>query len=228
MPNNKIKILVTETMSPNARALLTERDDIEVIEFPNLISAKDFEALLKKQAPVHGVALGATRFGEPELSASKDMKVVTRIGVVYDAVHVPADAPAAVTANAPLASVVAEKVCTAPPPVGRNTRLTGTSATPWLVPATTRVPDALPALAVRVRVLGCWTGAGAAEVGAAAAVEAAGEAVGLCDGVTDVLAATDGLVVAVPDPVEAEQEASRPAASTALSATAGIVRLFMV
>jgi D-3-phosphoglycerate dehydrogenase / 2-oxoglutarate reductase len=88
--NNKIKILVTETMSRNARTLLTERDDIEVIEFPNLISAPDFEALLKQQAPVHGVALGATRFGEPELAASKDMKVVTRIGVGYDAVDVPA------------------------------------------------------------------------------------------------------------------------------------------
>ena len=90
MPNNKIKILVTETLSSNARALLRERDDIEVIEFPNLISSADFEALLKQQAPVHGVALGATRFGEPELEASKDMKVVTRIGVGYDAVHVPA------------------------------------------------------------------------------------------------------------------------------------------
>jgi D-3-phosphoglycerate dehydrogenase len=90
VPNNKVKILVTETMSPNARALLTERDDIEVIEFPNLISATDFEALLKQQAPVHGVALGATRFGDTELEASKDMKVVTRIGVGYDAVDVPA------------------------------------------------------------------------------------------------------------------------------------------
>ncbi len=90
MLNNKMKILVTETMSPNARALLTERDYIEVIEFPNLISAVDFETLLKQQAPVHGVALGATRFGEPELEASKDMKVVTRIGVGYDAVDVPA------------------------------------------------------------------------------------------------------------------------------------------
>ena len=90
MPNNKIKILVTETMSPNARALLTERDDIEVIEFPNLISANDFSALLKQQVPVHGVALGATRFGEPELEASGAMKVVTRIGVGYDAVDVPA------------------------------------------------------------------------------------------------------------------------------------------
>src|ERR1700742_3423752 len=90
MATNKKKIFVTQTMSPKARALLTERDDIELVEFPNLISARDFEAMLKQQAPVHGVALGATRFGEPELEASKDMKVVTRIGVGYDAVDVPA------------------------------------------------------------------------------------------------------------------------------------------
>jgi D-3-phosphoglycerate dehydrogenase / 2-oxoglutarate reductase len=90
MASNKKKIFVTQTMSQQARALLTERDDIEIVEFPNLISAPDFEAMLKAQAPVHGVALGATRFGEPELEASKDMKVVTRIGVGYDAVDVPA------------------------------------------------------------------------------------------------------------------------------------------
>jgi D-3-phosphoglycerate dehydrogenase len=90
MATNKKKIFVTETMSQQGRALLRERDDIELIEFPNLISAKDFEAMLKAQAPVHGVALGATRFGEPELEASRDMKVVTRIGVGYDAVDVPA------------------------------------------------------------------------------------------------------------------------------------------
>ncbi|HZC37398.1 MAG TPA: hydroxyacid dehydrogenase, partial [Sphingomicrobium sp.] len=78
------------TMSPGARALLTQRDDIELVEFPNLISAKDFEAMLKQHAPVHGVALGATRFGEAELEASGDMKVVTRIGVGYDAVDVSA------------------------------------------------------------------------------------------------------------------------------------------
>jgi D-3-phosphoglycerate dehydrogenase / 2-oxoglutarate reductase len=90
MATNKKKIFVTQTMSQQARALLTERDDIEIVEFPNLISAADFEAMLKAQAPVHGVALGATRFGEPELEASKDMKVVTRIGVGFDAVDVPA------------------------------------------------------------------------------------------------------------------------------------------
>jgi D-3-phosphoglycerate dehydrogenase len=90
MATNKKKIFITESMSQPGRALLKERDDIEMIEFPNMISARDFEAMLKDQAPVHGVALGATRFGEPELAAAKDMKVVTRIGVGYDAVDVPA------------------------------------------------------------------------------------------------------------------------------------------
>ena len=90
MATNKKKIFITESMSLPGRALLGERDDIELVEFPNLISAADFKALLVEHAPVHGVALGATRFGEPELEASKDMKVVTRIGVGYDAVDVAA------------------------------------------------------------------------------------------------------------------------------------------
>ncbi len=90
MATNKKKIFITESMSQQGRALFSDRDDIELVEFPNMISAKDFEAMLKEQAPVHGVALGATRFGEPELEASQDMRVVTRIGVGYDAVDVPA------------------------------------------------------------------------------------------------------------------------------------------
>jgi D-3-phosphoglycerate dehydrogenase len=90
MATNKKKIFVTESMSQPGRVLLSARDDIELVEFPNMISAADFEAMLKAQAPVHGVALGGTRFGEPELEASGDMKVVTRIGVGYDAVDVPA------------------------------------------------------------------------------------------------------------------------------------------
>jgi len=87
---NKKKVLVTESFSPRGQALLAARDDIEMVQFPNMISAADFAALLRTHAPVHGVALGATRFGEPELDASGDMKVVTRIGVGYDAVDVPA------------------------------------------------------------------------------------------------------------------------------------------
>src|ERR1700726_5082012 len=90
MATNKKKIFFAESMSQPGRALLEERDDIEIIEFPNMISAGDLEGMLKAQAPVHGVALGPTRFGEPELEPSRDMKVVTRIGVGYDAVDVPA------------------------------------------------------------------------------------------------------------------------------------------
>src|ERR1043165_7802062 len=90
MATNKKKVLITESFSQRGRELFKDRDDIELVEFPNMISAVDFEAMLKQQAPVHGVALGATRFGEPEIRASGDIRVVTRIGVGYDAVDVPA------------------------------------------------------------------------------------------------------------------------------------------
>lgn len=90
MAANKKKIFITESFSQSGRALLQERDDLDLVEFPNMISAGDFEAKLREHAPVHGVALGGTSFGEPELEASKDMKVVTRIGVGFDAVDVPA------------------------------------------------------------------------------------------------------------------------------------------
>lgn len=90
MASNKKKIFITESFSQAGRTLLGERDDIEMVEFPNMISAGDFQAKLREHAPVHGVALGGTRFGETELEASGDMKVVTRIGVGFDAVDVPA------------------------------------------------------------------------------------------------------------------------------------------
>ena len=79
MATNKKKIFVTESMSNQGRALLHARDDIELVEFPNMISARDFEAKLKEHAPVHGVALGGTRFGETELDASKDI-AITELG----------------------------------------------------------------------------------------------------------------------------------------------------
>jgi D-3-phosphoglycerate dehydrogenase / 2-oxoglutarate reductase len=90
MASNKKKIFITESFSQAGRILLGERDDIEMVEFPNMISAVDFQAKLREHAPVHGVALGGTRFGETELEASGEMKVVTRIGVGFDSVDVPA------------------------------------------------------------------------------------------------------------------------------------------
>ena len=87
---NMKKVLVTETFATGGMALLKERSDIEVITFPNSISAADFNTLLQQHAPVHAVALGGTRFGEDELVSSQDMRVVTRIGVGFDAVDIPA------------------------------------------------------------------------------------------------------------------------------------------
>src|SRR3954467_5904453 len=90
MATNKKKVLITESFSQRGRELFKDRHDIELVEFPNMISAPDFEAMLKQQAPVHGIALGPPPFGEPESQASGDIRVVTRIGVGYDAVDVPA------------------------------------------------------------------------------------------------------------------------------------------
>ena len=91
MATNKKKIFVTEIdvatgTRPAQRAGRYRTRRISQHDFRRT----DFEAMLKQHAPVHGVALGGTRFGEPELEASKDMKVVTRIGVGFDAVDVPA------------------------------------------------------------------------------------------------------------------------------------------
>lgn len=90
MATNKKKLLITESMSSHGWELFNSRPDIDAIEFDNLISAEGFDALLKANAPVHGVALGGTAFGPSELAASGDMRVVARIGVGYDAVDVPA------------------------------------------------------------------------------------------------------------------------------------------
>ena len=45
---------------------LLDESRVELVEFPNMISQADFNAKLKEHAPVHGVALGGTRFGDPE------------------------------------------------------------------------------------------------------------------------------------------------------------------
>ena len=90
MATNKKKLLLTESMSKSGRNLLTERGDIEILGFPNTISQADFAALLQREAPVNGVALGATPFGAKEIAAAGEMLVVARIGVGFDAVDVPA------------------------------------------------------------------------------------------------------------------------------------------
>jgi D-3-phosphoglycerate dehydrogenase len=51
MATNKKKIFITESMSQLGRELLNARDDIETVEFQNLISARNFKAILRRRAP---------------------------------------------------------------------------------------------------------------------------------------------------------------------------------
>jgi len=90
MATNKKKVLVPDALGKAGRDLLTARDDIETVTFPNLIAAADFQALLKSHGEVNGTALGGTRFGPAEIAAARGLQVVARIGVGYDAVDVPA------------------------------------------------------------------------------------------------------------------------------------------
>jgi D-3-phosphoglycerate dehydrogenase / 2-oxoglutarate reductase len=87
---NKKKLLIVETMPQGGWSMFRERDDIEAVEFSNAISAADFDKLLREHSPVHGVALGATAFGKNEIEAAGGIRVVTRMGVGFDAVDVPA------------------------------------------------------------------------------------------------------------------------------------------
>src|SRR3546814_5812678 len=87
---NKKKVLVTQTFAADGMAPLQARSDIKVLTFPNGVGKADFNALLREHAPVHAVALGPTRFGEDELVSAGDIRVVTRIGVGFDAVDIPA------------------------------------------------------------------------------------------------------------------------------------------
>ena len=90
MATNKKKLLITQSMARLGWDLLRERGDIEPVQFPGTVTTSDFRALLTQHAPVHGVALGVTPFGEAEIAAAREMLVVARIGVGYDAVDVPA------------------------------------------------------------------------------------------------------------------------------------------
>jgi D-3-phosphoglycerate dehydrogenase len=101
MANTKKKLLVPGTISPGALEVLKKRDDVDAVLYEVTIPASQFHALLKD---AQGVALSMTPFGEAELKAAPQIRVVARIGVGYDAVDVPAltrqNIPLMVTGNA--------------------------------------------------------------------------------------------------------------------------------
>lgn len=101
---SKKRVLIAHILGNEGKQMLRERDDIELVEFQNTIEQGQFLALLDSFDSVHAVILGLTRFGTEELAAARDLQVVSRIGVGFDAVDVPAMSaagiPVMVCANA--------------------------------------------------------------------------------------------------------------------------------
>ncbi|MGE0716216.1 MAG: hydroxyacid dehydrogenase [Alphaproteobacteria bacterium] len=89
MATNKKRLLVPDTMGKAGTDLIRAREDVEMATFPNFVGRDDFLALLRGHGVVNGIALGGTPFGADELAATREMQVVARIGVGYDAVDVP-------------------------------------------------------------------------------------------------------------------------------------------
>jgi len=83
----KKKVYCPSTMARAGWDVLKKRDDIEAIPYDPLIAAAPFHALI---ADADGVALGLTQFGEAEIKAAPNVRVVARHGVGYDTVDVAA------------------------------------------------------------------------------------------------------------------------------------------
>src|SRR6266851_308732 len=86
-PTNIKKLLLPTTMSKAGWAIVEAREDVQGVEFAPTISNAEFHALLEDAS---GICLGVRRFSDPELDAAPQLEVVSRIGVGYDEVDVPA------------------------------------------------------------------------------------------------------------------------------------------
>ncbi len=86
MATNKHKVMLPHTMGQQGIDIIRARDDIEMVIYPAGVKTADFLPMLKDVA---GIALSGTPYKQAEMDASPAMRVVTRIGVGYDAVDVP-------------------------------------------------------------------------------------------------------------------------------------------
>src|ERR1700741_2881830 len=84
---NRKKLLLPTTMARGGWAIVEARDDVEGVSFLPTVPKEELHRLLEE---VSGVALGVQPFSDPELDAAPALEVVSRIGVGYDAVDVPA------------------------------------------------------------------------------------------------------------------------------------------
>ena len=83
-------VLISHVLGNTGRELLSQRSDLYVVEFDNLLTGAPFISLLRQYPHVCGVILGPTSFGRAELDNAPEIKVVSRIGVGIDAIDVAA------------------------------------------------------------------------------------------------------------------------------------------
>src|SRR5712691_2800609 len=86
-PTNRKKLLLPTTMSRSGWAIVEARDDVEGVSFVPTIPKAEFHKVLEEAS---GICLGVQPFSDPELDAAPLIEVVSRVGVGYDAVDVPA------------------------------------------------------------------------------------------------------------------------------------------
>ena len=87
MPTNIKKLLLPTTLAKAGWAIVEAREDVEGVPYDVTGLKAELHRLLEDAA---GVALSVQPFSDPELDAGRNLEVVARIGVGYDAVDVPA------------------------------------------------------------------------------------------------------------------------------------------
>jgi len=85
--SNIKKLLLPTTLSKAGWAIIEAREDVEGVPYDVTGPKAELHRLLEDAA---GVALSVQPFSDPELDAGRNLEVVARIGVGYDAVDVPA------------------------------------------------------------------------------------------------------------------------------------------
>jgi D-3-phosphoglycerate dehydrogenase / 2-oxoglutarate reductase len=88
--DNRKTVLLIETMSKAGRALIDARADVRVVTFPVSVTRTQFLDILKREPRIDAMVLGAQRIGAEEFAAAKNLAVIARIGVGYDAIDIPA------------------------------------------------------------------------------------------------------------------------------------------
>jgi D-3-phosphoglycerate dehydrogenase / 2-oxoglutarate reductase len=88
--DNRKTVLIVRTMAEAGQAIIKARSDVRLVPFPIDITRPALLELIKAEPRIDGMILGVQKIGPNEIAAAKNLAVVARIGVGYDAIDVPA------------------------------------------------------------------------------------------------------------------------------------------